>query len=88
LPAVKHAEYKTLIAIGAIINGVRKAPCEHAVKPEDFRMHAAVKLERANVRKQGIEKIVAESVAMTSIKAAAAIKILDRGRKDADLHEA
>jgi hypothetical protein len=53
-----------------------------------FHVNAGVKLQRADIGKERVEKIITERSSLPGIKSPPAVQILERRRQDPDFHSA
>jgi hypothetical protein len=56
------------------------------VKSVNFDVYAGVKFERVDIGEEGVEKIVAEALALAGIEAASVNQVRDRRRENSYFH--
>jgi hypothetical protein len=88
LSAIEHAKQDARLAIDPIIHRVRKASREQAMEVEHLDVNPGVQLQRVDIGKERVEKIIAEASSLPSIESPPAVQILERRRQDLDFHSA
>lgn len=69
-----------------VIDGERKAPSQEAMVPEVQGMDSRVKVQRLDVRIQGVQEVFAKARRSALLETEAIDKILNRLLKDLDFH--
>jgi hypothetical protein len=61
---------------------------ELPVEVEHLHVNAGVKLQRVDIGKERVEKIIAEALSLPTIESPPAVQILERRRQDFNFHSA
>ena len=88
LSAVEHVKHDADVPVNFVVYGVGKSLREKPVKPVDLCVHTSVDLQRVDVGKQGVEKVVADAFPLPGVELSPAIQVGECRREDLDLHSA
>ena len=88
LPAIEHPKYDARLALDLVVHRVGKAFSEEPMEIEHFHVNAGVELQRVDIGKETVEKIIAEAASLPGVEPPPAVQILERRRQDLDFHSA